>query len=248
MALPKSLTPLLITLGRPRLLPIAEKRAAARSVRDDLTQRLRAPAMDPSVVHVPKASKAEVRALAEMMNAQLAVLFAPNERTFYRLFKYMDSDGSEMIEFDEFETMVRRQLQLGSSELPHERLVGLWRAIDADGSGRVCQGEWGRFMRFGCAEVCDPDSWIKMEGAAATAAAGQAATPRRTRISQGGNPMADAQARLRARRARQRDRDMDDSAGDVARRVKESARGLGLEAERLEALIREKEQGARGRR
>ena len=60
--------------------------------------------------------------------------------------------------------------------------------------------------------------------------------------------MADAQARLRARRARQRDRDMDDSAGDVARRVKESARGLGLEAERLEALIREKEQGARGRR
>ena len=245
---PKSLTPLLVTLGRPRLLPIAEKRAAARSVRDDLTQRLRAPAMDPSVVHVPKASKAEVRALAEMMNAQLAVLFAPNERTFYRLFKYMDSDGSEMIEFDEFETMVRRQLQLGSSELPHERLVGLWRAIDADGSGRVCQGEWGRFMRFGCAEVCDPDSWIKMEGAAATAAAGQAATPRRTRISQGGNPMADAQARLRARRARQRDRDMDDSAGDVARRVKESARGLGLEAERLEALIREKEQGARGRR
>ena len=226
---------------------LVDNRAAAKSVRDDLIHRIRAPAELTAAGGVPKASKAEVRALAELMNAQLAVLFAPNERTFYRLFKYMDADGSEMIEFDEFESMVRKQLQLSPSELPHERLVGLWRAIDADGSGRVCQGEFGRFMRFGCAEVCDPDSWIKMDPNANSTPQWQA-TPRRTRISQGGNPMADAQALLRARRARQRDKEREDSQGDVARRVKESTRGLDMEAQRLEALIAEKERGTRGRR
>ena len=53
---------------------------------------------------------------------------------------------------------------------------------------------------------------------------------------------------LRARRARQRDKEREDSQGDVARRVKESARGLDMEAQRLEALIAEKERGTRGRR
>ena len=217
------------------MLPVclcADNQAIAASVRAELTERIRAP---PEAMFggATAASRADVRALAELMNEQMVGLFAPNERSFYHLFKFMDTDGSEVIEFDEFESMVRKQLRLGPQEVPFDRLLGLWRAIDADGSGRVCAGEFGRFMRFGCA-----DSLSEPKGAV---------TPRRTRISQGGNPMADAQARLRAHRARQRDKETDDSQGEAARRVKQSARGLDMEAQRLAAQIAEKERSARGR-
>ena len=220
----------------------AENRAKANSVRAELIRLMRVP-MNESAENAPKATPAEVRALAEMMNQQMATLFAPNERTFYRLFKYMDADGNGMIEFDEFEDMVRRQLDMPTDEMSYARLLSLWRAIDKDGNGRVDQGEFGRFMRFGSAEVCDPDSWMKVEAAAEPST--PQLTPRRTRISLGSNPMADAKARIRSLRAQQRDRDRDDSERDVARRIKARAQSLDLEALRLESLLAEKERARR---
>lgn len=224
----------------------SENRAVAKSIRDELIRLMRVPLDIPD--DVPEASPAEVRALAEMMNQQMVDLFAPNERTFYRLFRYMDADGNGMIEFDEFEGMVRRELQLNHDDMPHVRLLSLWRAIDADGSGRVCRGEWGRFMRFGSAEVCDPNKWINNDAGCSIGAPKPQVTPRRSRISLGNNPMADAKARLRAHQAEERDRLKDDSDGDIARRLKENARSLDVEAQRLEALIAEKERARRDSR
>ena len=60
--------------------------------------------------------------------------------------------------------------------------------------------------------------------------------------------MADAKARLRAHQAEERDRLKDDSDGDIARRLKENARSLDVEAQRLEALIAEKERARRDSR
>ena len=228
---------------------IVEKRNAAKAVRADITDRIRAPPSGSSGALRPEASPGEVRTLAELMNQQMAILFSPNERTFFRLFKFMDTDGSGMIEFDEFEHMIRKVLCLSTDALPQDRLLGLWHTIDADKSGRICQGEWGRFMRFGCAEACKPDSWIKFEEAppdsppASHGAVSPRLTPRRTRILFGNNPMADDQARIRAQRAKQRDRD--ESEREILRRVKENSRSLDAEAQRLEALLAEKERARR---
>jgi len=110
------------------------------------------------IAQVAKATPEEARALSIAFNRQLATHFSPNECSFYRLFKVMDVDGSGLVDFEEFERMVRKQLRLGKGVIPQERLLGLWRTLDTDQSGLVCQGEFGRFMRFGCGslEPCPP--------------------------------------------------------------------------------------------
>ena len=54
-------------------------------------------------------------------------------------------ERSGSICLSDFERVTLTDLQL---VLPRRRLLGLWKALDANGSGLVCMGEWGRFMRF----------------------------------------------------------------------------------------------------
>ena len=65
--------------------------------------------------------------------------------------------------------MVREELRLLARELPEERLQSVWRALDADNSGFVTAGEFGRFMRQG--KRADGVPWRERVGAKNRAAA-----------------------------------------------------------------------------
>ena len=43
--------------------------------------------------------------------------------------------------------MIRREMGLDPEKMPLPTIYGLWRAIDEDGNGFICAGEFGRFMR-----------------------------------------------------------------------------------------------------
>ena len=51
---------------------------------------------------------------------------------WFRLFKRMDDDGSGKITYGELESLVRRDLEVSTTELPDRRLKAVWRALDAD--------------------------------------------------------------------------------------------------------------------
>ena len=57
--------------------------------------------------------------------------------------------GSGMIAYGELRQGLRQQLRLSKAELPEARLRGLWKALDADASGWISCGEFGKFMRSG---------------------------------------------------------------------------------------------------
>ena len=57
--------------------------------------------------------------------------------------------GSGMIAYGELRQGLRQQLRLGKAELPESRLRSLWKALDADASGWISCGEFGKFMRSG---------------------------------------------------------------------------------------------------
>ena len=44
---------------------------------------------------------------------------------------------------------MRHVLRLPADALPEAHLRSLWRALDADGSGYLTTGEFGKFMRLG---------------------------------------------------------------------------------------------------
>jgi len=99
---------------------------------------------------VEAASAEEVRQLSLKFNTQLVQLRprdATNGNCFIRLFKHMDYDDSGRISFKEFRQMVREELHLGKAEMPLPQLQSLWKALDENGSGYICIGEFGRFMR-----------------------------------------------------------------------------------------------------
>ena len=66
-----------------------------------------------------------------------------------RKFRIMDDDGSGKITYTELADLVRNELQLDERQCPDLRLRGVWRALDADGSGYLTAGEFGHFMKRG---------------------------------------------------------------------------------------------------
>ena len=72
-----------------------------------------------------------------------------NHRSWFKLFKHMDDDGSGKVAYVEFEGLVRHELQLTPKELPEAALKAVWVALDSDGSGHISVGEFGAFMRKG---------------------------------------------------------------------------------------------------
>jgi len=99
---------------------------------------------------VARASDDEVRSLAQKLSSKLAELVEPPATpSWFKLFRHIDDNGSGLISFAEFSDMIRDELQLLPSDVPNRTLKAVWVALDADSSGVVSYGEFGRFMREG---------------------------------------------------------------------------------------------------
>jgi len=210
---------------------------------------------------VPRASPAEMLEFAELFNEHMASSIGRvGPASVNKLFKKMlvpedsktwgDAPKREgTITFSDFERVVRHELHLSSATMPQERLLGLWRALDADGNGLCELGEFMRFMRFGNADPtnCRMNPRHEPDAAAPAGAREDASgisTPRRSRLApQGENPDARAKERMRMRAHQQaRERDVQEVKG-IYGGYEAKARQLEREASKLEAQLAS---GARG--
>ena len=76
----------------------------------------------------------------------------PGHFSWYKVFKAIDQDENDRLEYDEFERMIRANGSQGGMSLkPHEvsleELHGLWKLLDEDSSGGVSIDEFMHFMR-----------------------------------------------------------------------------------------------------
>lgn len=96
-----------------------------------------------------KASEEEVLWMSQFLNKMMVRVFAsPTERSWFNLFCRMDDDRTGRITYNELHEYVRRKLELAEYELPDEKLLSVWAALDDDNSGFLTSGEFGRFMRL----------------------------------------------------------------------------------------------------
>lgn len=127
----------------------ARNRNSAEELRQDLAKRSGA-GLNQKLSHIEPAALADISELSRLLNMQMEKLFAdPGAREWYRLFTHMDDDRSGRISLKEFIGMVREELKMLPSMVPEEELHAVWRALDADASGYITTGEFGRFMRLG---------------------------------------------------------------------------------------------------
>lgn len=127
----------------------ARNRARAEEVKADLHKRV---GRDISVMlsQVDPAGEDQVIDMSARLNQQMDHLFRdPQSREWFRLFAHMDDDKSGRIAYKEFVGMVREELKLTAAQMSEYALQQLWRALDADASGYISAGEFGRFMRLG---------------------------------------------------------------------------------------------------
>ena len=105
------------------------------------------------------------------------------------------------INFADFERVVAEELHL---DMPQEKLMSLWRALDADGNGTVEQGEFIRFMRFGSADtdarLGEAGDLLRQAQPPALDLGSSAPSPRRSKLSEkGDSPVARKKERQRMR-------------------------------------------------
>ena len=90
------------------------------------------------LAEVPAADDEVVRQISEKLNDQIPkVITDPRARGWFKLFQQMDADGSGKIAFDEFAGMVRREVRVTLEDVPSDVLLGVWKVLDADGSGLI---------------------------------------------------------------------------------------------------------------
>ena len=85
------------------------------------------------------------------MHSKLRYLF-PQNPAWYKLFRHMDSDGSGKVTYRELVELVRNEpdgLGIPVEKLSDDSLRSVWAALDADRSGYITAGEFGKFMRQG---------------------------------------------------------------------------------------------------
>jgi len=107
------------------------------------------------VIDAEPASAEAMTELSKQFNAQLSdptVFPGGADVGWFKLFLLVDTDGSGMITWAEFETMVREKLKLSTSKIPDAELESMWAALDTDKGGFVMAEEFGDFMRLGEAE------------------------------------------------------------------------------------------------
>ena len=114
------------------------KRAAAASVRvlkaDGASREARE-----ALASERRATEADVRSLAALLNSKLADLFPPPDTpSWFKLFRHVDDNSSGKIAFAEFVHMVRVELMLGPRELSNQLLRSVWLAVDVGMCGWLC--------------------------------------------------------------------------------------------------------------
>jgi Ca2+-binding EF-hand superfamily protein len=131
-------------LARARSVAAKAKEAAAVVAE---TERLQERQVALKAMEVEPASEEEVRQLGDLFAKQLHDLTPSGVSNVIKLFKQMDRDGSGHVTFAEFSSMARHALKVRARAVPDAKLWGLWRAIDDNGNGFICAGEFQRFMR-----------------------------------------------------------------------------------------------------
>lgn len=119
------------------------KRAMDRLVGRDLSSMLQA---------VEPADEDEELSLSRLLNEKLSIFPDPNARSWYKLFRHIDDDGSGRVSYAELVDLLRNELNVSKKELPPDAFKRLWRTMDEDASGFITAGEFGHFMRKGEAE------------------------------------------------------------------------------------------------
>ena len=116
------------------------KRAMDRLVGRDLSSMLQA---------VEPADEDEELSLSRLLNEKLSIFPDPNARSWYKLFRHIDDDGSGRVSYAELVDLLRNELNVSKKELPPDAFKRLWRTMDEDASGFITAGEFGHFMRKG---------------------------------------------------------------------------------------------------
>ena len=70
-------------------------------------------------------------------------------RSWYRLFRSVDTDNSGQISYQEFSTLLRHDLGLQKLGYTEPMVRAAWVRVDHDASGFISCGEFGKFMRTG---------------------------------------------------------------------------------------------------
>ena len=128
---------------------------------------------------VPYASEEEMVRLATQLQTSLDLSMSTVGTSWFLLFREMDEDASGRISFAELREACRKSLRLKPSELPDSKLASVWRTLDADASGFIDAGEFGRFMKL----APPPQGRVRI-----SAAAGDSTTSRpgkQTRVGAG---------------------------------------------------------------
>lgn len=137
-----------------------EKVAAAKREQGDKVRAELSEMMQRDVVRnlgdVAKASPSDLLDFARLLNArarqlvpELELVDDPTLCAWWRLFKEMDVDGSEMMGLLTFSRLVRERLKLSTQIVPDHTLHAVWLAIDVEGAGLISKSAFGAFMRLG---------------------------------------------------------------------------------------------------
>ena len=73
----------------------------------------------------------------------------PSKRSWIKLFKHMDENGTGTITYTELASMIRDELHLSPQELGEKALQAVWAALDDKKNGFITAGIFGQFMRRG---------------------------------------------------------------------------------------------------
>ena len=122
---------LAIKIEANRETALAIKIESRRLIGLDVTDRMK---------DTPDPTEDDIKELSVLFNEQLAKHYAPDDRSFFKLFKEADLDGSHRISYVEVEKLARHALHISVKQLPPARLDMLWKAMDKDGSGFIDAG------------------------------------------------------------------------------------------------------------
>ena len=126
-------------------------RRAIMTVTADLRAELEAKG-----VEVPLPDE-EMTALSRQLNLWLEEKRMRDDHTmqsssWFNLWTLLDDDGSNDIEFEELNRVVRQRLMRGQSDLSDEKLKALWVTLDADGNSFLLRDEVAAFLKRGTLE------------------------------------------------------------------------------------------------